>query len=56
MMGHCGGCLTLLHVQAERISQLEAQRSQLLVQLPVDVQTHVLKRQQDAVEEEGVRV
>lgn len=38
---------------AERISQLEARRSQLLAQLPVDVQSHVLRRQQDAVEEEG---
>lgn len=56
----CGGWQPLgqLHtaprvVQAERISQLEAQRSQLLAQLPEDVQSHVLRRQQDAVEEEG---
>lgn len=40
-------------VQAERISKLEAQRGKLLVQLPPEIQTHVLKRQQEAVEEEG---
>jgi hypothetical protein len=40
-------------VQAERISRLEAQRAQLLEQLPSSVAAHVVKRQQDAVEEEG---
>lgn len=39
--------------QAARISQLEAQRSRLLGQLPSSVRAHVVKRQQDAVEEEG---
>jgi molybdenum cofactor biosynthesis enzyme MoaA len=42
-----------LTLQANRISQLEAERAQLLTQLPPEVQTHVVKRQQEAVEEEG---
>lgn len=40
-------------MQTERISELEAQRSRLLAQLPPELQAHVLQRQKDAVEEEG---
>lgn len=46
-------CLLPWLLQTERISALEAQRSQLLQQLPSGVQAHVLKRQHEAVEEEG---
>eukprot|EP00775_Hariotina_reticulata_P003202 gene3202-3479_t len=37
----------------ERIGQLEAERERLLVQLPVNMQQHVLKRQREAAVEEG---
>lgn len=49
-------CRFTAYPQIERISQLEAQRSVLLGQLPAELQQKVLKRQKDAATDEGMHL